>query len=94
MHAFSVRAYGLTFACLIALTATTVGISFLDLGAWHAPLGVFIASLKALTVALIFMHLLKSTKLTWLVALAASFWLGILILFTLSDYLTRTWLDK
>ena len=83
--------YGI-FAALIALTALTVGVSFLDLGAWHTAIGLTIAAAKAILVALFFMHLLSSPRLTWLIAAAGLFWLMILIGLTLSDYLTRHWL--
>jgi cytochrome c oxidase subunit 4 len=84
--------YYSVFAALIALTLLTVGLSRLDLGAWHSAVGLTIACCKALLVALFFMHLLSSSRLTWLVALAGVFWLAILIGLTLTDYLTRHWL--
>jgi len=40
-------------------------------------------------VILFFMHLRYSTKLTWLVVSAGFVWLSILILFTMTDVLTR-----
>ena len=40
---------------------------------------------------LYFMHLRYSTRLTWLVVSAGFAWLGILILFTMTDVLTRGW---
>ena len=48
-----------------------------------------IASAKAGLVFAFFMHLLYSHKLTWLFALGALFWLGILMGLSMSDYLTR-----
>ena len=85
--------YYAVFAALIALTLLTVGVSFLDLGAWHTAAGLAIAITKALLVALIFMHLWYSTRLTWVVAAAGVFWFGILLVLTLSDYVTRHWLS-
>jgi cytochrome c oxidase subunit 4 len=84
--------YFLVFAILISLTLLTVGISFLDLGRWHAPAGLTIATCKAVLVALFFMHLLHSHRLTWVVVAGALFWLGILMVLTMADYLTRSWL--
>src|SRR5438477_9187542 len=90
----SLRSYYLVFAGLIALTALTVLVSFAHLPpALHLTVGLTIASAKALLVILIFMHVYYSTRLTWLVALASLFWLGLLIGLTLSDYLTRPWLS-
>ena len=81
--------YYLVFAALIALTLLTVGISFIDLGAWHTPVGLVIAVTKASLVALFFMHLLHSPRTSWLAFLAGLFWFGILMALTLSDYLSR-----
>jgi cytochrome c oxidase subunit 4 len=77
---------------LIALTTITVGASFLDLGAWHIVVGLTIGLIKALLVALIFMHLIHSQRVVWIVFAAGFFWLGILMVLTLADYLTRHWL--
>lgn len=86
--------YYAVFAGLLALTALTVGLSFLRLEpVWHLILGLVIASAKAGLVILIFMHVYYSTRLTWLVALGGLFWLGILLGLTMSDYLTRPWLS-
>jgi cytochrome c oxidase subunit 4 len=84
--------YYLIFALLVGLTFLTVSISYLDLGRWHTIVGLTIASGKALLVALFFMHLLHSNKLTWLALGAGLVWLAILLGLTLSDYLTRHWM--
>jgi cytochrome c oxidase subunit 4 len=84
--------YFAAFAVLIAITLLTVGVSFLELGSWHTLVGVGFGIAKALLVALFFMHLLGSPRLTWLVVSAALFWFGIMLVLTLSDYLTRHWL--
>ena len=41
---------------------------------------------------LFFMHLRYSSHLTWIIAGAGVIWLAHLLIFTLSDYLTRGWL--
>ena len=64
-------------------------VSFVDLGAYHTIVGVIIASCKAALVFLFFMHLLYSTRLTWVIVLGALFWLGIILVLTMSDYWTR-----
>jgi len=86
------RTYYLVFLLLIALTVLTVGMSFVHLGAWHGVLGLVIAVCKALLVILFFMHVLYSSRLTWLVLLASLLWLAILLALTLADFLTRSWL--
>jgi len=84
--------YGEVFTGLILLTFATVGLSFVPLGAWHTPIGLTIAVCKAALVALFFMHLLHGSRLNWLALGAGLFWLGILMVLTMSDYVTRNWL--
>ncbi len=84
--------YVSVFAALVALTAITVAVSYVDLGPASVVVALAIASLKALLVLLFFMHLRESSGLTWVVALGGFFWLGILIALTMSDVLTRGWL--
>ena len=88
-HVYSVRLYIAVFAGLILLTGATVGLSYLELGIWHAPIGLVIASAKALLVILFFMHVLHSSRLTWIVVLASAFWLAILMSLTLTDFASR-----
>ena len=45
-----------------------------------------------LLVALFFMHVRHSTLLTRLVVLGGLIWLAILLLLTLTDFLTRGWM--
>jgi cytochrome c oxidase subunit IV len=85
------RTYYLVFIALIALTFLTVGLSFLDLGNWHTPVGAAIALGKASLVALFFMHLLHGSRLNWLALAAGLFWLGILLALSLADYSSRGW---
>lgn len=92
-HIVPPRTYYAVFAALIALTVLTVGVSFLGLSErGHTIVGLTIAVGKALLVVLFFMHVLYSTRLTWVVILGGLFWLGTLIGLTLTDYLTRAWL--
>jgi cytochrome c oxidase subunit 4 len=86
------RTYVIIFITLMLLTATTVGLSRLPLSEdWHTITGLAIACVKASLVILFFMHVLYSARLTWLVALSGLLWLGILIGYTITDYMTRTW---
>jgi cytochrome c oxidase subunit 4 len=84
--------YYVVFVALIVLTVLTVGASFVPMGPWHTAVGLLFGALKAGLVILIFMHLLYSPRLLALVLAAGLFWLGIMIVLTLSDYLTRHWL--
>lgn len=42
-------------------------------------------------VILFFMHVIHSTRLTWVVVIGAFLWLGVLFVLTFADYLTRMW---
>jgi cytochrome c oxidase subunit IV len=85
-------AYFGVFTVLMLLTALTVWAAFQHLGVWNTPVALTIAVAKALLVALIFMHLRYSPRLTGLVVASSVVWLAILIVITVSDYLTRPWL--
>jgi cytochrome c oxidase subunit 4 len=86
--------YFAVFGALLVLTFTTYGIAFVKLGEWHVPAALGIAVVKAVLVALIFMHLSESPRLTWLVVAAGLFTLVLLIGFTAADYWTRSWLPS
>jgi cytochrome c oxidase subunit 4 len=86
-----VRTYYLIFLTLMVCTAITVAVAFVDLGPLNAIVAMTIAVLKATLVVLFFMHVKYSPKLTWAVVIGSVFWLGILIVMTAGDYLTRRW---
>ena len=52
-----------------------------------------IATLKALLVLVYFMHVRNSGPLIWLCVAAGIFWLLLLIVFPLSDVVSRGWLS-
>ena len=90
-HIVPARVYFLVFGILMVLTATTIGVAFLDLGPLNNIIMLTIAVSKAMLVALYFMHLRYSQKLIQIFAGGAILWLLILITLTMSDYLTRVW---
>ena len=86
------RIYFTIFGILIACTALTAAVAYVDLpfGLNNvAALG--IAVFKATLVVLFFMHVKYSTRLTTLVIVGSVFWFGILVALTMGDYLTRPW---
>ena len=89
-HVVSLRVYLTVFVILLALTAITTAVAFVDLGRLNAVIMLTIAVTKATLVILYFMHVRYSSRLTWLVVSSGFVWLMILIAFTLSDVLTRT----
>jgi len=91
-HIDGARTYILVFLGLIALTVITTAVAFVDLGAFSVAAALAIATGKMLLVALFFMHVRHSTKLTKLVVLGGLLWLVILLMLTLSDFVTRGWI--
>jgi len=90
-HTITPRGYILVFLVLLVLLALTVAVAYLDWGVWSMILALLIASTKAILVILYFMHVRYSSRLIWIYAAVGFIWLGILIVLTLSDYLTRGW---
>jgi cytochrome c oxidase subunit 4 len=82
--------YGI-FGALMVLTAVTVTVAFINLGALNFPVALGIAILKATLVILFFMHVKYSSQLTKLICGTAFFFLVILFGLTLSDYMSRGW---
>jgi cytochrome c oxidase subunit 4 len=91
-HIDSIRTYTLVLLALLVLTAATTLVAFVDLGAFSVVVALAIAVCKMLLVALFFMHVRHSTKLTKLVLLGGLLWLAILLMLTLSDFTTRGWI--
>jgi cytochrome c oxidase subunit 4 len=83
--------YYAIFGALMVLTAVTVGVAFINLGALNFPVAIAIAITKATLVVLFFMHVKYSSRLTKMVVGMAFFFLGILLTLTLTDYLSRGW---
>ena len=90
-HILPKRVYYTIFAILMFCTYLTVQVAFLDLGAMNIVAALVIAVFKAVLVVLFFMHVKYSSKLTWAVVIGGVFWLGILLVLTMGDYLTRAW---
>ena len=77
------------FAALMVLTVVTVLVSRVDLGNLNLPVALAVAVTKALLVILIFMEVKYSPKLVQVTAAAGFLFFGILILYTMTDYLSR-----
>jgi cytochrome c oxidase subunit 4 len=85
--------YYMVFGALMVGTALTVGAAEVDLGALNNVVMLAIACTKALLVILFFMHVRWATRLTWVVAASGFVWLLILFGITMTDYLTRGWVE-
>ena len=88
-HIDSVGTYVKILLALLVATAVTTAVARVDLGGFSVVVALGIASVKMVLVALFFMHLRHSTKLTRLVVLGGLLWLGILLLLTMTDFATR-----
>ena len=82
----------LVFAALLMLTALTVGVTYIHMGRFNLVVALLIAITKASLVVLFFMNVKNSSPLTKLFVVAGLFWMGLLILLTFSDYVSRGWL--
>jgi cytochrome c oxidase subunit 4 len=87
-----IKIYVGVFLALIALTITTVAASKVELGEYNFIVAMTIAVIKGTLVVLFFMHVKQSSSMTKLFVVAGFFWMAILFVFVLSDYLSRGWL--
>ena len=93
-HVIPKRIYFTIFAILLTLTFLTVAVSFKNLGEMNIVVAVGIAVVKATLVVLYFMHVRYSDRMTWVVVITGFGFLAILLVLTLTDYLTRIWLHS
>jgi cytochrome c oxidase subunit 4 len=77
------------FFALMVLTVVTVLVSRVNLGYLNLPVAMAVAVAKALLVILIFMEVKYSPKLVQVTAASGFLFLGIMILYTMTDYLSR-----
>ncbi|HZT34255.1 MAG TPA: cytochrome C oxidase subunit IV family protein [Bryobacteraceae bacterium] len=91
-HIDSIKTYTLIFLALLALTFITSTVAYIDLGPLNIVVALVIAVTKMLLVALFFMHVRYSTKLTKIVVAGGLLWLAILLLLTMADFVSRGWL--
>ena len=91
-HISSKSVYFTIFGSLMALTALTVWVAFLQLGSLNFPVAITIALIKASLVVLFFMHVKYSSKLTKLLVGSTFFFLASLFGLTMTDYLSRGWM--
>jgi cytochrome c oxidase subunit 4 len=89
-HVISTKLYVTIWVALMCLTVITAGVAFIDLGPFNTIVALSIATLKAVLVVLIFMHVkYTSEKLTKTVVISAIFFLFLLLALSMADYTTR-----
>ena len=91
-HVVSVQTNLIIFALLMVLLVLTVVAAYTITGTWGIIVAMIIATVKAILILAYFMHVRFGSKLQFLFAVAAFFWLGLMILITLMDYSSRGWL--
>ena len=89
-----VKTYVWVFIALMILAVTTVAVSRIELGELNFVAAMTIAVAKAVLVILFFMHVKQANAMTRLFVGAGFFWMAILIVFVLSDYLSRGWVPR
>lgn len=78
-----------TFAVLAVLAVAALAVGFSDIGGSKVVVSLMIAAVQTAVLGYFFMDLRQADKLTWLCVGAAGFWLVLLFVFTLTDYVTR-----
>ena len=85
------KIYWRNCAALMLLLAVTWIIGYINLGMFNVVIALAIAIIKALLVALFFMHIKGSSRLLHLAMSIGVIWLFIMLSLTLTDYFTRGW---
>ncbi|MDQ6788196.1 MAG: cytochrome C oxidase subunit IV family protein [Acidobacteriota bacterium] len=74
---------------LLLLTLSTYMLALVDLGIGNLIIALVIAAAKASLIILYFMHARYSDALTRIAIFAALLWFSILLVLTMSDYVSR-----
>jgi cytochrome c oxidase subunit IV len=90
-HIVTPKTYSLVFVSLLIGTAITVAAAYIDLGIFNPVVALAIACTKAVIVILFFMHVFFQSKLIKMTVAAGFFTFLVLIIMTLSDYMSRAW---
>lgn len=87
----SVKTFLGVFVALLILTGITVAVSYVNLGPFSPVVALSIATIKALLVVLFFMEVRYVPKMTMVIIISGVFWLGILLVLSMTDYISRAW---
>jgi cytochrome c oxidase subunit IV len=88
-HISSLRMYFTIFGLLMVLTVVTVAVTYVHLGEFNLAAALAIAITKAFLVIYYFMHMKYSPKLFKVTLGCSFFFLMIMFVITMSDYLSR-----
>ena len=90
-HIVTPLQYCMVFGTLLLFTAITVGVAFIDLKWANPVIALAIATFKAVVVVLFFMHVAYQSRLIKMTICAGFFTFFVLIVMTMSDYVSRAW---
>ena len=85
------RQYALVFGTLLLFTLLTVIAAYIDLKLWNPIIALGIACFKAVIVILFFMHAKYQSRLIKMTIGSGFFMFLVLIVMTMSDYVSRAW---
>lgn len=91
MNAPSPRTYLFTGVGLLGCLTLTIAAAYANLGPLNTSVAMAISLGKGVLIVLFFMHLRYSKPLLWIFVGAGFFWLGIMLVLAMSDYMTRGW---
>jgi len=84
-HVLPLKLYFTVGAALFFLTAVTVGVSFIQFGAFNMVVALLIAAVKATLVALFFMHLYYDNKFFGAILSISLLFVAVFIILTMYD---------
>ena len=94
-HLITPKTYVKVFIALLVLMVATIVAGEFDMGnPYNLIVALAIAVAKMILIVLFFMHVLYSSRLTWVIVSTGFFWFIIMVTITLSDYLTRGWVSN
>lgn len=91
MKLIPTKVYLVVWLALIAGFLASCGLALIDLGPFNVAIALGIAIGQMLLVMVYFMQLRHSSRMIWLFAATGFYWIGVLFLLGLNDYLTRGW---
>ena len=77
------------FLAVVLLSAANIGLSIVGFGKYTLVVQLAIGTMQAGLVSFYWMHLRQGDKVVILTGLASIFWMGILFVLFMSDYMTR-----
>jgi cytochrome c oxidase subunit 4 len=91
MNEPSARTYLFTGIALLAFLGLTIAAAYVNLGPLNTGVAMAISFAKGALIVLFFMHIRYSKPILWVFVGAGFFWLGIMLVLAMSDYMSRGW---